>query len=103
MYARVVSMSGPIAERREEMLARVYERSLPTMRQLDGFAGYVGLYDVEHGRAKILLLWESEEAADAAEVVLGEFRAQNLSELGITLESVDLYEAPVVELEAARA
>ena len=72
------------------------------LRQFDGFAGYIGLYDQENRRAKAVLLWESEETAEAAEQELVERRRQMTSGIGLTVESADLYEAPVVELEAAR-
>ena len=44
------------------------------------------------------LLWESKEAAEAAEETLAERRQDITSSMGLTLESADLYEAPVVEL-----
>jgi hypothetical protein len=56
------------------------------------------LYDSDGSRAKAVLLWESREAADAAEVELMTRRAEIMSDLGLTVESVELYEAPVVEL-----
>ena len=102
MYVRLISMSGAVGEKREQALQTINERVLPRLRQFDGYAGYIALYDAEHDRAKALLLWESEETATAAETKLAEFRAQTMSELGFTVESVDLYEAPIVELEAAR-
>jgi len=48
------------------------------------------------------LLWESEETAEAAEQELAERRRQLASGIGLTVESADLYEAPIVELESAR-
>jgi hypothetical protein len=80
------------------------ETVIPMLRQHDGFAGYIGLYDEESRRAKGILLWESEEAAEAAETELAERRRQLAGRIGLTLDSVELYEAPVVELQqAARA
>ena len=100
MYARLVSFSGADAEKRESAVATIRERVIPTLREFDGFAGYIGLYDKDGGRAKGLLLWESKETAEAAEPKLSEMRAQVAESMGLTLESADLYEAPVVELEA---
>ena len=48
------------------------------------------------------MLWDSEDAAEAAEETLAERRQQLASGVGLTVESADLYEAPVVELETAR-
>jgi hypothetical protein len=98
MYARLISMSGASEEGRESAIQAIRERVIPTVSQHDGYAGYVGLYDAQGGRAKAILFWESREAAEAAEAKLSDFREQLVSGLGMTLESVDLYEAPVVEM-----
>ena len=103
MYARLISMSGAVGEKREQAIQMINGTVLPMLRQFDGFAGYIALYDGEHSRAKALLLWESEETAVAAEAELAGRRARIMSELGFTVESADLYEAPVVALEAARS
>jgi hypothetical protein len=100
MYARLVSLSGADEEKRERLIQTMRERVIPTLRQYDGFAGYVGLYDPENQRAGGLLLWESQEAAEAAEETLAERRREMAGGVGLTVESEDLYEAPVVELQS---
>jgi hypothetical protein len=75
---------------------------IPTLREYDGFAGYLALYDAENKRARGIILWESEEAAVSAEESLVERRRQMAGGVGLTVESADLYEALVVELEGAR-
>jgi hypothetical protein len=102
MYARLISFSGADPEKRESAIQTIRETVLPMLRQYDGFAGYLALYDQENRRAKALILWESEEAGEAAEQELAERRRQLASGIGLTVESANLYEAPVVELEAAR-
>jgi hypothetical protein len=104
MYARLVSLSGADAGKRERLIQTMRERVVPMLRQYDGFAGYIGLYDEENQRAKGVLLWESQEAAEAAEETLAERRLQMTSDVGLSVDSADLYEAPVVELQTpARA
>ena len=98
MYARLVSLSGADPAKREGTIQTLRETVIPMLRTYDGFAGYIGLYDEEGGRAKGLLLWESKEAAEGAEETLAERRQNITSSMGLTLESADLYEAPVVEL-----
>jgi hypothetical protein len=98
MHVRLISMSGASDEGREHAIQTIRERVIPTVAQHDGYAGYVGLYDTDSGRAKALIFWESREAAEAAESELAGFRAQVVGGLGMTLESVELYEAPVVAL-----
>jgi hypothetical protein len=102
MWARLVSFSSADPEDRERALQTIREAVLPTLRKFDGFAGYLGLYDGENRRAKAVLLWESKEAAEAAEPQLVERRRQMAASVGLNFESAELYEALVVELEDAR-
>ena len=102
MHARVIEFSGADPEKRDRMIETIRGTVLPMLRQYEGFAGYLALYDEPNRRAKAVLLWESEEAAETAEETLVERRRQLASGVGITVESEDLYEAPIVELETAR-
>jgi len=102
MYARLVEFSGAGTDKREQIIETVQETVIPMLRQYDGYAGYITLFDGDSARAKAVLLWESKEAADSAEETLRERRRSISGSVGLTIESEDLYEAPVVELEAAR-
>jgi len=102
MYARLIEFSGADSDKREQMLETVRGTVIPMLRQYDGFAGYITLFDGENSRAKAVLLWETEEAAEEAEKTLAERRKQLAGGVGLTVESQDLYEAPVVEMEGAR-
>jgi heme-degrading monooxygenase HmoA len=69
MYARVVTAQGA-AEQFEE-LRRVYrERVLPTVRAQAGFQRAYLLVDRQGGKALGVSLWDSEQAALAAEQAL---------------------------------
>ena len=103
MYVRLVSLSGADPEKRENAIRTMQETVLPTLRQYDGFAGYIGLYNEENRRAKGVILWESKEAAEAAEETLADRRQQMAGGIGLSVESADLYEAPIVELESVIA
>jgi hypothetical protein len=102
MHARVIEFSGAEADKREQMLQTIRENVLPMLRTYDGFAGYLALYDEERNRAKAIILWETEEAGVSAEETLAERRRQISGAVGLSIESEDLYEAPVVEFEGAR-
>ena len=102
MYARLISFSDATPDRRESAMEMIRGTVIPMLRSYDGYAGYLSLYDEGNNRAKAIILWESQEAAEAAEETLVERRAKMTAEVGITVESADLYEAPVVELEGAR-
>ena len=103
MHARLISFSGAGADRRERALEMVRGTVIPTLQGYDGFAGYVFLYDEGNSRAMALIFWNSQEAAEAAEETLAERRQRMTSEVGITVESTELYEAPVLELAGAHA
>jgi hypothetical protein len=98
MHARLISFSGADPEKRENAINTIRETVIPTLRGYDGFSGYIALYDDANRRAKALLLWDSAEAADAAEVELAERRRQIAGAMGLTVESADLYEVTVMEL-----
>jgi hypothetical protein len=102
MYARVISFADATADKRQAAEEMIRGTVVPMLQTYDGFAGYLALYDEENQRAKAIILWESKEAAEAAEATLAERRKGMTAQVGITIESVDLYEAPVVELAGAR-
>jgi hypothetical protein len=102
MYARVITFSGADSDKRDSAEEMVRGTVLPMLRTHDGYEGYIALWDEERSKSQAIVLWESKDAADAAEETLAERRRMNVSQLGLTIDSVDLYEAPVVELEGAR-
>jgi hypothetical protein len=102
MYARVIAFSGADSSKRDGAEEMVRGTVLPMLRSYDGYEGYIALWDEENSRSKAIVLWESREAAEAAEETLAERRTENVAKIGLTIESVKLLEAPVVELEGAR-
>jgi hypothetical protein len=102
MYARLISFSGADPEKRESAIEMIRGTVIPTLQGYDGYAGYIALYDADNRRAKAIILWETKEAAEAAEETLAERRAQMTAQVGISVESADLYEAPVFDLAGAR-
>lgn len=102
MYARVIALSGAESGKREAALEMIRGTVIPMLRSYDGYEGYIALYDEERSRAKAIILWDSREAAESAEETLVERRAKMTAQVGLTVESADLYEAPVVDFEGAR-
>jgi hypothetical protein len=102
MYARVITFSGADSGKREGALEMIRGTVIPLLRNYDGYEGYIALYDDEQSKAKAILLWESKDAAEAAEETLAERRKGMVAQVGLTIDSVDLYEAPVVDLEGAK-
>ena len=99
MHARLVSFSSAGPGNRALATQTIRETVIPTLREYDGFAGYIALWDDENRRAKGILFWDSEEQAEVAEQTLGERRREMAGGVGLTIDSADLYEAIVVELE----
>jgi hypothetical protein len=102
MYARVISFSGAGTDKREAALEMIRGTVVPMLQSYDGFAGYIFLYDEDNNRAQAIILWDDKDAAESAEETLVERRQKITSQVGITVESADLYEAPVLELARAR-
>ena len=102
MYARVIAFSGADSGKRQAAEEMIRGTVIPMLRTYDGFEGYISLIDADNSRAQAIILWESKEAAESAEETLVERRAKMTAQVGITVENVSLYEAPVVELEGAR-
>jgi hypothetical protein len=102
MYARLVTFSGADPTKREPIIETVRDKVIPMLREYDGYAGYISLYSEQKQRSQAIVLWESEETAEAAEPELAERRRQLSGGVGLTIESEDLYEVPVIDLEKAR-
>ena len=102
MYARVITFSGTDSSKREPALEMIRGTVIPMLQSYDGFQGYISLIDTDNSRSKAIILWASKDAADAAEETLAERRKGMVAQVGIAIESVDLYEAPVVELEGVK-
>ena len=100
MYGRLVEIEGIDASRREEATATIRERVIPSMKESDGFAGFISLVDEQAGRARNVVLWETQESADEFEREWASRREEIVRGLGGTVRSAELYEAPIVEIQA---
>lgn len=98
MYGRLVEVEGVDPSKREEALGILRERIIPTLKEVDGFAGFISLVDEENRRARSIILWETREAAEEAERQIAPKREEVMRQIGATLRSADLYEAPIVEV-----
>jgi len=100
MYGRLVEIESIDPSRRDEAVQNLRERVIPTLKELNGFAGFISLVDEENSRARSIVLWETKEDAEEAERQMGSRREEMLRQLGATVRSADLYEAPIVEVSA---
>ena len=100
MYGRLVEFEGLDPSKREETLAIIRERIIPGLKEIEGFAGFIALGDEANRRARSILLWETEEAAEEAERRFAPIRAETVRQFGGSVRSADLFEAPIVEVLA---
>jgi hypothetical protein len=100
MFGRLIEVEGIDPSKRDEILGILRERIIPSMRELDGFAGFISLIDEDNRRARSVVLWETKETADEAERQFAPRREEIVRNAGGTVRSADLYEAPIVEVEA---
>jgi hypothetical protein len=103
MHARLVEFSGADPEKRDAAKERMRETVIPMLQTYDGFVGFIGLHDTDNRAARAILLWESKEAAETAEETLAERRKQLASDVGLTVESANLYEVLALNLERVPA
>ena len=100
MFGRLIEVEGIDPSKRDEILGILRERIIPSMRELDGFAGFISLIDEDNRRARSVVLWETKETADEAERQFAPRREEIVRNAGGTVRSADLYEAPIVEVTA---
>ena len=100
MYARVTTLEGT-PDKMDDATSHLREQTLPQLRQMDGFKGFVALGDRQSGKVLGVAFWESEEALRATEVEVAGVRSGAAEALGGTVAGVEQYE--VIALEAPSA
>jgi heme-degrading monooxygenase HmoA len=95
--ARMSVLEGS-PERLDEGTRYAQEEILPQLRQLGGFKGIVSLIDRERGRAKLISLWESDDALRASEQQATELRQQAAEGAASRVVGVERYEVALAEL-----
>ena len=100
MYARLVEIEGLEASNLEELTSVIRDRVIADMKERDGFGGFISLFDDGGRRMRNVVLWESRESAEEAEREWAPRREEILRGFGATIRSTDLYEAPIVEVQA---
>jgi len=100
MYGRLVEIEGVDPSKREEVLGIIREKIIPELNEIDGFAGFISLVDDANRRARSVVLWETKEGAEEAERKFAAKREEIVRGMGGTVQSADLYDAPLVEVLA---
>ena len=100
MHARVNTIEGS-PDRMDDATRHIEEQTMPQLRQMEGFQGFVALGDRQSGKVLGVAFWESEEALRATEQALSSVRSGAAEAAGGTLTSVERYEVLFNEAPSA--
>ena len=96
MHVRLTTIEGS-PDRMDEATRHVQEQTLPQLRQMDGFKGFVALGDRHSGKLVGVAFWEDEEALRATEGAVSGVRSGVAEAVGGSVASVEEYEVVVYE------
>ena len=96
MHARLTTIEGS-PDRMDDATRHVQEQTLPQLRQMDGFKGFVALGDRQSGRLIGVAFWESEEALRATEEAASDVRSGTAQAVDGSVANVEQYEVVVYE------
>ena len=96
MHVRLSTIEGS-PDRMDEATRHVHEQTMPQLRQMDGFKGFVALGDRQSGRLVGVVFWEDEEALRATEGAVSGVRGGVAEAVGGSVASVEEYEVVVYE------
>ena len=96
MHARLTTIEGS-PDRMDEATRHVQEQTLPQLRRMDGFKGFVALGDRHSGRLVGVAFWEDEEALRATEGAVSGVRSGAAEAVGGSVAGVEEYEVVVYE------
>ena len=100
MHARVTTIQGS-PDRMNDATGHLREQTLPQLRQMEGFEGFVALGDRKSGKLLGVAFWESEEALRATAQAVSDVRGGAAEAAGGTVASVEEYEVFVNEAPSA--
>jgi heme-degrading monooxygenase HmoA len=100
MYVRVNTIEGA-PDKMDDVTTHIQEQTLPQLRQMEGFKGFVALGDRNSGKLLGVAFWESEEALRATEQALSSVRSGAAEAAGGIVASVEEYEVLVNEAPSA--
>lgn len=100
MHARVTTIEGA-PDRMDDAERHIQEQTLPQLRQMEGFEGFVALGDRKSGKLLGVAFWESEEALRATEQAVSDVRGGAAEAAGGAVASVEEYEVLFNEAPSA--
>ena len=96
MHVRLTTIEGS-PDRMDEATRHVQEQTMPQLRQMDGFKGFVALGDRQSGKLVSVAFWEDEGALRATEGAVSGLRSGAAEAVGGSVAGVEEYEVVVYE------
>ena len=100
MHARVTTIQGS-PDKMDDATGNLQEQTLPPLREMEGFQGFVSLGDRQSGKVLAVAFWESEEALRASAEAVSSLRSGAAEAAGGIVASVEEYEVLVNEAPSA--
>ena len=100
MYARVSTIEGS-PDKVDDATRQTQEQTLPQLRQMEGFKGFVALGDRQSGKMIGVSFWESEEALRATDEAASSVRSGAAEAADGVVAGVEHYEVLVNEAPSA--
>jgi heme-degrading monooxygenase HmoA len=100
MHARVTTIRGA-PDKVDDVTRQTQEQTLPQLRQMEGFEGFVALGDRQSGKMLGVSFWESEEALRANDEAISSVRSKAAETADGVVASVEEYEVLVNEAPSA--
>jgi len=97
--ARISTLEGP-PESIEPGIAYIKEQVVPSMTDITGYRGILGLVDRAAGRAKSISFWDSAESLRASEERANEIRSEAAEALNERIIGVERFEVAISEIVA---
>jgi hypothetical protein len=97
MYARASEFHGP-PEQLEEGIHYARAAVLPSVSQIPGYKGVIGLVDWENGKALTFTLWESEAAMRASEAEVTRLRNNLAEQIGERVAGVERFDVALFDV-----
>lgn len=96
MHARVTTVEVGPGE--PASTAEIFEQIVPTMRELEGYRGFVVLHDLEQPRFVVLSLWETAEAMDGSADIASRITAAETAERDFDVAKTARYRVDTFDL-----
>jgi hypothetical protein len=101
MIAAMATLTGSAAGMAE--IARLAKETVDQwLREFEGYRGVIVFTDEESQRARVITLWETPEAEARARQSRGAMRDQVAAAAGMTVEAMELYDVPALEVLTER-